>query len=193
MIRSLYTAATGMSSQQMNMDVIAHNLANSSTTAYKRSRANFQDLMYQTIVPPGAETSNNTKIATGLQVGMGAKTVSVQKIYKQGNFVQTDNPLDMAVEGKGFFKILRGTEEVYTRAGSFQMDKDGYLCDSEGSRMQPEIALPKETSNINIDSGGTLTAIDQAGKVLANQTLTLYDFANVGGLISVGRNYLVPT
>lgn len=193
MIRSLYTAATGMSSQQMNMDVIAHNLANSSTTGYKRSRANFEDLMYQTIVPPGAETSNNTKVTNGIQVGMGAKTVSVQKIYNQGNFVQTDNPLDLAIEGKGFFKVLRGTEEVYTRDGTFKLDKDGYLCDSVGSRLQPEISIPKEASNINVDAGGTLTAIDPGGKVLATQTLSLYDFANSGGLLNVGRNYVVPT
>lgn len=182
-----------MSSQQMNMDVIAHNLANSSTTGFKRSRANFEDLMYQSIVPPGAETSNNTRVTNGIQVGMGSKSVSVQKIYNQGNFLQTENPLDLAVEGKGFFKVLRGTEEVYTRAGAFKMDKDGYLCDSEGSRMQPEIGIPKETATINIDPGGTLTAVDQAGKVVATQTLSLYDFANPGGLLNIGRNYVVPT
>jgi flagellar basal-body rod protein FlgG len=193
MIRSLYTAATGMSSQQLNMDVIAHNLANSSTTGYKRSRANFEDLMYQNIVPPGAETSNNTRITNGIQVGMGAKTVSVQKIYNQGNFIQTENPLDLAIEGKGFFKVLRGTEEVYTRAGAFKMDKDGYLADSEGSRLQPEISIPKEAVSINIDAGGTVSTVDQSGKVLSTQTISLYDFANQGGLLSVGRNYAVPT
>lgn len=193
MIRSLYTAATGMSSQQLNMDVISNNLANASTTAFKKGRANFEDLMYQIIVPPGAETSNNTKITNGIQVGMGAKPASIQKIYSQGNAVQTDNPMDLAIQGKGFFKVLRGTEEVYTRAGSFKMDKDGYLCDSEGSRLQPEISIPKATSTVNIDAGGTMTAIDQSGKVLATQALSLYDFANPGGLLSMGRNYVVPT
>lgn len=193
MLRSLYTAATGMSAQQMNMDVIAHNLANSSTTGYKRSRANFEDLMYQTTTPPGVETSTNTRVVNGIQIGMGAKPVSVQKIYGQGNFLETSNPLDLAIEGKGFFKILRGTEEVYTRAGTFKQDQEGYLCDAEGNRLQPEISIPKETSNISIDSGGTLNAIDQNGKVIATQTLTLYDFVNPGGLMSVGRNYAAAT
>ena len=130
MIRSLWTAATGMAAQQMNMDIIAHNLANANTTGFKKGRANFEDLMYQTITPPGAQTSTNTQIPEGIQLGMGAKTVSVQKIYNQGNFTQTDNNLDMAIEGKGFFKVLRGSQEVYTRAGSFKMDKDGYICDA---------------------------------------------------------------
>jgi len=193
MIRGLWTAATGMSSQQTNMDVIAHNLANANTTGFKKGRANFEDLMYQTIVPPGAETSNNTKVVSGIQVGMGAKTVSVQKMYSQGNFSQTDNPLDLAIEGRGFFKVLRGTEEVYTRAGAFKLDAEGTLCDSEGNRLQPEISVPKQAVTINIDSGGTLTALDQSGQSLATQTLTLYNFANETGLLNVGRNYAVPT
>lgn len=193
MIRSLATAATGMSSQQLNMDVIAQNLANSSTTGYKKSRANFEDLMYQSIVPPGAETSNNTLVTNGIQLGMGSKTASVQKIYSQGTFAQTDNPLDIAIQGKGFFKVMRGSQEVYTRAGDFKLDKDGYICDAEGNRMQPEVSIPATASNINIDQGGTLTATDPSGKVLVTQALSLYDFANPGGLLSIGQNYAIPT
>lgn len=193
MIRSLWTAATGMATQQMNMDIIAHNLANANTTGYKKGRANFEDLMYQTITPPGAETSNNTKVTAGIQLGMGAKTVSVQKLYNQGTFTETSNQLDMAIEGKGFFKILRGTDEVYTRAGAFKQDSEGYVCDSEGNRLQPEISIPQETATINIDPGGTLTAVDQGGRVVATQTLATYDFRNPSGLLSVGRNYVVPT
>jgi len=193
MIRSLWTAATGMATQQMNMDIIAHNLANANTTGFKKGRANFEDLMYQTITPPGAETSNNTKVTAGIQLGMGAKTVSVQKLYNQGTFTETSNQLDMAIEGKGFFKILRGTEEVYTRSGAFKQDSEGYVCDSEGNRLQPEISIPKETATVNIDPGGTLTAVDQGGKVVATQTLATYDFRNPSGLLSVGRNYVVPT
>ena len=160
MIRSLWTAATGMSSQQLNMDVIAHNLANSNTTGFKRSRGNFEDLMYQHIVTPGAETSNDSRIPTGIQIGMGAKTVSVQKVFSQGNFTETSNPLDLAIEGKGFFKVMRGDEEVYTRAGSFKMDQEGYLCDPQGNRLQPEISIPREAVTINIDAGGTLSVVD---------------------------------
>ena len=193
MIRSLWTASTGMSTQQMNMDVIAHNLANANTTGFKKSRANFEDLMYQTIAAPGAETSSNTKIAAGIELGMGSKAISVDKVYKQGSFTQTDNELDLAIEGQGFFKVLRGTDEVYTRAGTFKKDSDGYVCDAEGNRLQPEISIPQGTATVNIDSGGTLTALDQSGTVLATQTLSLSNFRNPSGLLSVGRNYAVPT
>ncbi|MDY6910642.1 MAG: flagellar basal-body rod protein FlgG [Thermodesulfobacteriota bacterium] len=193
MIRSLWTAATGMEAQQLNMDVVAHNLANASTTGFKRSRANFEDLMYQNIVPPGAETASATQVPAGIQVGMGVKTITVQKIFAQGNFTETGNPLDLAIEGKGFFRVLRGTEEVYTRAGTLKLDEDGYLCDPEGHRLQPEISIPQEAVTVNIDPGGTLTAMDQEGTVIATETLNLYDFVNPAGLISVGRNYFVPT
>lgn len=193
MIRSLWTASTGMSTQQMNMDVIAHNLANANTTGYKKSRGNFEDLMYQNIVPPGAETSNNTKIPTGIQLGMGAKAASVDKIFTQGNFTQTDNQMDLAIEGKGFFKILRGTEEAYTRAGSFKVNSDGRLCDAEGNLLQPEISIPKNAITVNVDAGGTITAMDSSGKVISTQNLTLYDFPNPSGLMSVGHNNFIPT
>jgi len=193
MIRSLWTAATGMEAQQLNMDVVAHNLANASTTGFKRSRANFEDLMYQNIVPPGAETAAATQVPAGIQVGMGVKTVTVQKIFAQGNFTETGNPLDLAIEGKGFFRVLRGTEEVYTRAGTLKLDEDGYLCDPEGHRLQPEISIPREAVTVNIDPGGTLTAMDQEGTVIATETLNLYDFVNPAGLISLGRNYFAPS
>lgn len=193
MIRSLWTAAAGMSVQQMNMDVIANNLANANTTGFKRSRANFEDLMYQTITPPGAETANDTYTLTGIQLGMGAKATSVQRIFTQGNFTETGNSLDLAIQGRGFFKVLRGTEELYTRAGTFQVDQEGFVCDLEGNRLQPEMSIPQETISINIDSGGTLTALDQTGAVIATQTLNLYDFPNPAGLLNLGKNYSVPT
>ena len=193
MIRSLWTASTGMSTQQMNMDVIAHNLANANTTGFKKSRANFEDLMYQTLAAPGAETSGNTRVTAGIELGMGAKAVSVQKLYNQGSFTQTSNNLDMAIEGQGFFKILRGTDEVYTRAGTFKLDQEGFVCDSEGNRLQPEIGIPQEAVTINVDAGGTMSAIDQNGNVVATQTISLYNFRNPAGLLSVGRNYAVPT
>ena len=193
MIRSLWTASTGMSAQQLNMDTIAHNLANANTTGYKRSRANFQDLMYQTIVAPGAQTSNDVQIPSGMQIGMGAKSASVEKLFSQGEFAQTDNPLDLAIEGKGFFKILNGSDEVYSRAGAFKLDKDGVICDAEGNRMQPEISIPKEAVTVTIDPGGSLSVTDQTGKVLATNQIKLYSFQNPAGLLSVGRNYFKIT
>jgi flagellar basal-body rod protein FlgG len=193
MIRSLWTASTGMTSQQLNMDVIAHNLANASTTGYKRSRANFQDLMYQTIVAPGAQTSTDAQIPSGMQIGMGAKSVSVEKVFAQGEFAETGNPLDLAIEGKGFFKIIKGSDEVYSRAGSFKMDKDGFVCDAEGNRLQPEFSIPPEAVNVTIDPGGTISVMDQAGKVIATEQLKLYSFQNPAGLLSTGRNYYKAT
>lgn len=193
MIRSLSTAATGMSTQQMNMDVISHNLANANTTGFKKSRGNFEDLMYQDLVTPGAETSNNSKIPTGVQIGMGAKAVSVEKVFAQGNFTETSNELDFAVEGRGFFKILRGTQEVYTRAGNFKRDREGYVCDSGGNRVQPEISIPSTTTTLTVDSGGTVSAVDSTGKVVGTANLRLYDFPNPAGLVSVGHNYFIPS
>lgn len=193
MIRSLWTASTGMAAQQTNMDVIAHNLANANTTGFKRSRGNFEDLMYQVITPPGAETSDDTRIPDGIQIGMGAKTVSVPKIFSQGSFTETGNYYDMGIEGKGFFKILRGTEEVYTRAGSFKLDSEGYLVDSGGNRLQPEISIPGDAVSVHIDSGGKVTAVDANGKVLSTQQINLYSFPNPGGLQSQGHNYFTPT
>ncbi len=131
-MRSLWTAATGMSAQQTNMDVIANNLANASTTGFKRSRGNFEDVMYQTIVAPGADTSSSTKIPTGIQIGMGTKTVSVEKLFQQGNFTETDNNLDLAIQGNGFFMVLHGSQDVYTRAGSFKTDQNGNVVDASG-------------------------------------------------------------
>lgn len=193
MMRSLWTAATGMTAQQMNMDVVAHNLANANTTGFKRSRANFEDMMYQTVIAPGSETSEDSVVPSGIQMGLGAKTASVQKIFSQGNFVNTENPLDLAIEGQGFFKILKGTDEVYTRAGSFKMDQDGFLVDSTGNRLQPEISIPSNAVSVSIDPGGTLTAIDQTGNVLISSNITTHKFVNPGGLLSIGKGYFVPT
>lgn len=192
-MRSLWTAATGMAAQQTNMDVIANNLSNANTTGYKRSRGNFEDLMYQNIVPAGAETGNNTKIPTGIQIGMGTKAVSVDKLFGQGNFTETSNNLDIAIEGKGFFKVLRGTQEVYTRAGSFKLDSEGYIVDASGNRLQPEVAVPKDATAINIDSTGTFTATDATGKVLSTVNMRLYSFPNPAGLTPIGHNYFIPT
>ena len=192
-MRSLWTAATGMAAQQTNMDIIANNLANANTTGYKRSRGNFEDLMYQNILPAGSDTANNTKIPSGIQLGMGTKTASVDKIFAQGNFTQTDNNLDLAIEGKGFFKILRGSQEVYTRAGSFKVDQDGYVVDAQGNHLQPEITVPKTAVTVHLEPGGTFTAMDSNGKVLASINMKLYDFPNPAGLVALGQNNFMPS
>ena len=193
MIRSLSTASTGMTAQQTNLDVIAHNLANANTTGFKRSRGNFEDLIYQSVTPPGAETADSTKIPTGIQIGMGSKTVSVEKVFEQGNFTQTNNKYDVAIEGRGFFKVLRGSTEVYTRSGAFKQDAEGFLVDASGNRLQPDVSIPKKTVNINIDPTGTLTAVDANGIVLSTSNIRLYDFPNPSGLLSAGHNYFLPT
>ena len=157
MIRGLWTAASGMAAQQMSIDVVSNNLANANTTGFKKSRANFQDLMYQTMLIAGATTPGGGQVPTGIQVGMGAKPAGVQKVFTQGDYVQTGNDLDMSIEGKGFFKVMHGDEELYTRAGNFTRDSEGFITTAAGDRLQPEIAVPAETVLITVQSNGQLT------------------------------------
>jgi len=194
MLRSLWTAASGMAAQKFNMDVIANNLANVNTSGFKKSRADFEDLLYQNLKSPGAETSSGGTIPTGIQVGMGTRLVSVQKIFTQGDLQQTSNPTDLAIEGNGFFKILNNGTEYYTRSGSFKRDSEGYLVTSNGDRLQPEIAIPSNTSTITIDSGGNLTGLASDGStVTVSGKLALYNFVNPSGLLSAGANRLSKT
>ena len=193
MMRGLWAAATGMACQQTNLDVVANNLANVNTSGFKKSRISFQDLMYQNLRAAGAVTASGGQIPAGIQVGMGAKVVSVDKAYLQGDFSQTKNPLDMAIEGRGFFKVLNNSREVYTRSGAFKLDKDGYIVDNGGNRLQPEFAVPATTVNITIDSGGKLAASGSDGRELGSTQLQLFDFANPAGLRSVGQGLLIPT
>ena len=189
MLRSLWTAASGMSAQKLNMDIIANNLSNVNTSGFKKSRADFEDLLYQNLKSPGAETSSGGEIPTGIQVGMGTKPVSVQKIFTQGDYEQTGSEYDMAIEGKGFFKILSNGDEVYTRSGSFKLDSEGYMVTSNGDRLQPEIAIPTNTSTLTIDSGGNVVGLASDGEtVTVSGQLTLYNFTNPAGLLSVGGN-----
>jgi flagellar basal-body rod protein FlgG len=188
MMRGLFTAATGMSCQQTTIDVIAHNLANVNTNGFKRSRINFHDLMYQNLRMPGASTASGGQLPAGIQVGMGAKVVAVEKMFLQGDFSQTKNNLDMAIEGKGFFKLINNGNEVYTRSGAFKMDKDGYICDSNGNRLQPEFAIPSNTASITIEPGGKLVASGTDGKELGSVQIQLFDFPNPAGLQSMGEN-----
>ena len=193
MIRSLWTSASGMAAQKLNMDVIANNLANVNTVGFKKSRADFVDLLYQNLRSPGAATSSGGEVPTGIQVGMGTKPVSVQKILSQGDYVQTKNNLDFAIEGEGFFKILSNGEELYMRAGAFKMDSEGYIVTSEGERLQPEFSIPPETVNFTVDPGGNMVALGPDGTELASAQLTLHSFANPAGLLSVGGNRFRPS
>ncbi|NDY42262.1 flagellar basal-body rod protein FlgG [Dissulfurirhabdus thermomarina] len=193
MIRGLYSAASGMNAQQLNLDTIANNLANVNTTGFKRSRADFEDLLYQTLRMPGTENADGTQVPTGMQVGMGVRPAAVQKIFTQGDYENTGNELDWAIEGRGFFKIISNGEELYTRAGAFKLDRDGFIVTSNGDRLQPEFAVPNGTARITIDAYGNLVASDQSGAPLASAQLTLYDFPNPAGLYSVGRNLYRPT
>lgn len=193
MMRGLWAAATGMSCQHTNLDAIAHNLANVNTTGFKKSRVNFQDLMYQNLRMPGAATSTGGQLPAGIQVGMGANVVAVEKIFLQGDYTQTKNNLDLAIEGKGFFKLMNNGKEVYTRAGAFKMDKDGYICDAHGNRLQPEFAIPQKTATITVEPGGKVVASGSDGKELGSTQIQLYNFTNPAGLMATGHNLLVPS
>jgi flagellar basal-body rod protein FlgG len=182
-----------MNGQQTQLDVISNNLANVNTGGFKKSRAQFEDLFYQSLRSVGAETVAGGIVPTGVQVGLGTRVTSVQKIFTQGDFTQTGNNLDMAIEGDGFFQILRDGEAYYTRDGSFKRDPDGFLVTANGDRLQPEFAIPDGTTLINIDSSGLLVAQDEAQQTLGTVQLTLHKFINPAGLSSVGGNLYVET
>ena len=193
MMRGLWAAATGMACQDTNLNAIANNLANVNTTGFKKSRVNFQDLMYQNLRMPGAATSTGGQLPAGIQVGMGANVVAVEKIFLQGDYTQTKNNLDLAIEGKGFFKLMNNGKEVYTRSGALKMDKDGYICDAHGNRLQPEFAIPQKTANITVEPGGKIVASGSDGKELGSTQIQLYNFTNPAGLMATGHNLLVPS
>src|SRR5574343_456771 len=184
MIRSLWIARTGLDAQQTQLDVISNNLANVSTNGFKRGRAVFEDLLYQTLRQPGAQSSQQTQIPTGLQLGTGAKPVAVARIFTQGNVQKTDNSLDVAVQGQGFFQILLpdGTT-AYTRDGAFQKDANGQVVTSSGYPLQPAITIPANALSLTIGKDGVVsvtppnqTAPPQIGNI------QIAGFVNPGGL-----------
>ena len=195
MIRALWTAASGMQAQQLNMDVISNNLANVSTTGFKKSRADFQDLMYQTVKTTGAPATNATTTPTGIQVGLGVKPAAVTKIFSAGNITQTGNELDIAIQGDGFFQVQQpdGTT-AYTKAGTFKKDGQGRVVTSDGNPILPEILVPANATSIAIGSDGTVS-VQQAGQTAASTigTIQLASFSNPSGLNAVGKNLLLPT
>jgi flagellar basal-body rod protein FlgG len=191
MIRALWTAASGMSAQQMNVDVISNNLANVNTPGFKRSRADFQDLLYQTLSSAGTKTSSGSENPSGLQVGLGSRIVSTGKIFSQGNFKETQNPLDLTIEGNGFFQLQMPSGEIgYTRSGNLKMSADGQLTNSEGWFVVPQITIPDTAAEISIGSDGTVSIIDGATGVAQDlgTPIELVRFANPEGLMSGGRS-----
>jgi len=195
MLRSLWIAKTGLDAQQTQMDIISNNLANVSTTGFKKSRAVFEDLLYQTIRQPGAQTSQQTNLPSGLQIGTGVRSVATERIHTQGNLNQTSNSTDVAIQGSGFFQVLLpdGTT-AYTRDGSFQQDSQGQIVTASGFTVQPAITIPANTQSITIGRDGTVsvtvsgsTAVTQVG------TLQVATFVNPTGLESRGENLYVET
>jgi len=195
MLRALYSAASGMQAQETNIDVISHNIANVNTTGYKRSRAEFQDLIYQYLLEPGAPTSQSTQSPSGIQVGLGVKTSAVQKMFGQGDLINTENQLDVAIEGDGFFQIEKpdGTQ-AYSRSGSFQLDLQGNLVTGDGYRVLPGIAIPPNALAVTIGQDGTVSArIPDTAQAQTIGQLTAVRFPNNGGLRAVGRNLYEET
>jgi flagellar basal-body rod protein FlgG len=188
MIRALWSAATGMQGQQLQLDVIANNLANVNTPGFKKSRVEFEDLFYQNLKLPGALTAEGTLTPVGMQVGLGVRPVAIVKLFTQGEYQLTNQELDLAIEGRGFFKVTLGGEEYYTRAGNFKLDRDGYIVTADGARLYPEFTVPTGTVKIEVTQDGIITALDPNGNVLAQSQILLYDFPNPAGLYAVGRN-----
>jgi len=195
MIRALYTAASGMNAQQLNIDVISNNLANINTTGYKKSRAEFQDLVYQYLMEPGAPTSQNTMSPSGIAVGLGVKPVGTQKMLSQGDLTSTSNPLDVAIQGEGFFQVQLPDGTVgYTRSGNFQLDSTGALVTQDGYAVVGAQPIPSDATNINISADGQIT-YKQAGQAAVSSAGTLQGvrFANPAGLKATGNNSYIET
>jgi flagellar basal-body rod protein FlgG len=184
-----------MKAQEINVDNISNNLANANTVGYKMRRAQFQDLMYQSLVQPGTAAGQQTVVPTGLQLGLGTRASSNEIVFTQGAFTQTGNPLDLVIEGRGFFQVRMPSGELaYTRAGEFHTDKDGNIVTSDGNPIEPQITIPRDAQQVAIATDGTVsytlpnqTAAQQAGQI------QLANFQNPAGMNSIGRSLYTPT
>lgn len=195
MVRSLYTSATGMIAQQTQIDVTTNNIANVNTIGYKKQRAEFADLMYQTMEHAGTSTSNNTQSPTGIQIGLGVRPTAVAKMFTQGNFKETGNNLDIAIAGQGFFQIQQPNGDIaYSRNGSFKIDQNGMIVNSDGYPLIPEIVIPEDTTAVSIGTDGTVS-IMQAGQQQAAEIgqIQLANFINPAGLHAQGDNLYSQT
>jgi len=192
---ALHIAETGLSAQQTRMSVIANNLANAGTPGLKKGRASFEDLLYQTVSQPGASSSQNTELPSGLMLGSGVRTVSTEKIFTQGSLTRTDSSLDVAIQGRGFLQILLPDgSTAYTRDGSFSLNSQGQLVTSSGYELDPSITIPSETVSVTIGEDGTVSAL-AAGSNAPTQigSLQLADFINERGLQAIGQNMFKET
>ena len=195
MIRSLYIAKTGLEAQQTNLDVVTNNLANVSTNGFKKSRAVFEDLLYQNVRQPGAQSSQQTQLPSGLQIGTGVRAVATERIHTQGNPQQTGNSKDVMINGSGFFQVLMpdGTT-AYTRDGSFQTDNNGQLVTSSGYVLQPPITVPSNALTMTVGRDGTVS-VTTPGTVAPTQigSIQVSNFVNPAGLESLGENLYAET
>lgn len=195
MIKSLNTAATGMVAQQNNMDVIANNIANVNTAGFKKSRAEFEDLVYHNLKEPGQASGLNSVTPTGVQTGLGVRTAAVQKDFTGGQVIITKNPLDVQIEGTGFFQLRTPDGDIaYTRDGSFKKDPSGRVVDKNGNVLIPEITIPQNSLAIEISSAGevrSMTAKDAAPEIIGQ--IDIANFINPAGLKNVGKNLFVPS
>lgn len=195
MLPSLWIAKTGLEAQQTKMGVISNNLANVSTTGFKRDRAIFEDLIYQNVRQAGAQSSQDTTLPTGLMIGTGVRTVATEKLHTQGNVMQTGNALDLAIQGRGFFQVLRPDGSLaYTRDGSFKIDSQGQVVTSNGYQLQPALTIPDDAQSVTIGVDG-IVSITTAGASAPTQlgTVQLADFINPSGLQPIGENLYVET
>jgi len=184
-----------MQAQALNLDVIANNLANVSTAGFKKSRAEFQDLLYETIRPAGTPSSQDTQVPTGIQLGHGTRPSTVLKIFSQGDLENTKNELDLAIEGDGFFQIaLPNGETAFTRDGGFKLDSEGRVVNADGFAMEPEISIPTDSLSISVGMDGTVSVL-QAGDTTPTEvgTIELARFVNPAGLIAMGKNLYIPS
>ncbi len=192
---ALWISKTGLDAQQTDISVISNNLANVNTVGYKKSRAVFEDLLYQTVRQPGGQSSQDTTIPTGMMLGTGVKTVATQKIFSEGSVLQTNNPLDMAINGAGFFQVLTPDGTLaYTRSGALQLDAQGQLVTSNGYTVQPAITIPQGSQSVTVGSDGIVSVI-AAGSTTATQvgSIQLAGFINPAGLQPIGENLFRET
>lgn len=195
MIRSLYTAASGMTAQQMNLDNIANNLSNSSTTGFQRRRLQFTDVLYQNMIAPGSAATQQTNVPTGLQIGLGTRPASSEMLQTQGDFSQTGNPYDLAIQGQGFFQVrLTNGQIAYSRNGNFHLDSQGNVVTASGDPLEPAITIPSNALSVNIGADGTVS-VTQPGQTNAQQIgqIQIATFPNPGGLSSSGNNLLMAS
>ena len=192
---SLWVAKTGLDAQQTRLQVVSNNLANASTTGFKKDRAVFVDLIYQNIRQPGAQSTQDTTLPSGLMLGTGVRVAATQKMHMQGNIIQTENSLDMAIQGDGFFQVLRPNGNIgYTRDGSFQIDEQGRIVTSDGMLLEPAITLPEQSLSVTIGRDGTVSVLEPGNTTPTNVgTIETASFVNPPGLMPIGDNQFLET